>query len=781
MTSVNGLVDKKYLRVPDFIFQDPPLGYITALGRNALGLNKKKLTFDEIQNLKEKSKKHFEKVKKTNNINLADDFFEAAALNESQKKRDADSKTEDSSFTDQPVLKKQKFSISEEEWLNIPEARKVTKYVRPNIDETRLVANKFNTLDKAVELGEDNLLLFNSVDWKEQIKSVVKTTGNYKKILQKSLKKVLKDPTEENLLFHLDLLQDCVLLRDGSKDIFILNIDSLIRYSFENSLWKQSYSLLSNLEITQYEKSVFLNKYLGNKKENYKQAGWAIHELYFITLAEYTEQDYITKKSMLSKFLSKYGNNIVELLYESCLLESNDKNKIDELVAILPLFEWENYLNMIYEIKPIDSFLTTMIDTMISKRYKKGNLQNLKNLINKFSNKEIKLFILTKIISIDYSVNIWDFFFNFKLENHNDLKLIIDIVDIQLAKSASNSFGDVLKLFMKKYFYFNYSKTTDDINAIKDLMKKYQDKDVVLIEILNMQRELGKVEKEELITFDNFQEIAKNKDNFTYALEIVKFKAQFVTETKDVFAAFEMLLKNYKENEKVYDAYCNYLESKKMYEELYKVAKRGNEQFPFSWGFLESLFVGLNPSQIVIESAKLTAKYTDLLKNHSKSRALIIVLLQKVCYRAIAVESNLSVGISKIDKFMQQHKITDEEVRNEPILGLLVSLRLKLEFQKCNQNNKTVVKALINNYLVRYDNNFLILYQLAFLLKDCKWLLNSIKKNPNFANPYAVIFNLKSSNKVLCFKNYHNFVQTVSIKSLAQIAMPSLKVMELYL
>ena len=784
-----GVIDKKYLRVPNFIFQTPPSNYVTAVGRNALGLNKKKLTFDDIKNLKEKSKQRKQELKKNklqieDHVEEEEDTEESKSLNIIESKRKKLNETTNESIPEQPNTKKQKIEISEFDWLNIPEAKKMTKNLTPDINNERnFVINKYNSLDKSIAQGEDDLLLFNNFDWKEQIKATVKTSHNYEKILYKSFKKTLKDPISDNLIFHLDLLQESVPFMKENKYSFVNQVDSILRYTSDDNLWEKSYNLLVTLSIKPNEKTIFLNNFLTKKdKVDYKKFGWAIHELYLLTVAEQEdfEQDYISKKKTLSKFINKYGDNIIELLYESCVLESDDEEKIKELISLMPLISWEIYLNKVYsnEDKNIDKLLIYVIDIMVNKRYNKGNLQNLQNLMKKFDNNNIKQYILEKIMFIDNSVNIWEYYFNNELRTKTkNVKTISDFFNKVIInnKKESNSFDDVLKLFLKKFYYFNILKTKEDINTIHEFLEKNQNySEAFLLERLKLKRQEFNFNNNELSEFFKGKDQKNSFFNFEYECEFINWKIALKDHPDNIIKLFENLLIEHNHNQKLYYMYCNYLISIQSTEKLLTILKEALDRFPYDPKFIDYLFSISNKEILLVECTKLKAKYNKMIDENKSNQTEILFLLQKLLYKEIALDISNPLNIKKINKYLQKYKISNKCIKANPEFGLIISLKLKIEFQKGNaNNNNSIIKALISNYLSQYDNNFLIMYQIGILLKDCKWLLNSIKKNNIFANPYNDL--LDKNESIKHYKNFDQIKRIVLDQYLYQLYLPELE------
>ncbi|KAL6926271.1 hypothetical protein ACO0SA_002693 [Hanseniaspora valbyensis] len=787
---IEGVIDKRYLRVPDFIFQTPPSNYITAVGRNALGLNKKKLTFDDIKNLKEKSKQRKQEWKK-NKLQKEDhveeeeeETEESKSLNIIESKRKKLNETTNESIPEQPNTKKQKIEISEFDWLNIPEAKKMTKNLTPDINNDKnFVINKYNSLDKSIAQGEDDLLLFNNFDWKEQIKETLKTSHNYEKILYKSFKKTLKDPISDNLIFHLDLLQESVPFMKENKYSFVNQVDSILRYTSDDNLWEKSYNLLVTLGIKPNEKTIFLNNFLAKKdKVDYKKFGWAIHELYLLTVAEQEdfEQDYISKKKTLSKFINKYGDNIIELLYESCVLEIDDEEKIKELISLMPLISWEIYLNKVYsnEDKNIDKLLIYVLDIMVNKRYNKGNLQNLQNLMKKFDNNNIKQYILEKIIFIDNSANIWEYYFNNELRTKTkNVKTISDFFNKVIInnKKESNSFDDVLKLFLKKFYYFNILKTKEDIDTIHEFLEKNQNySETFLLERLKLKRQECNLNNNELSEFFKGKDQKNSFFNFEFECEFINWKKALKDHPDNIIKLFENVLIENNHNQKLYYMYCNYLISTQSTEKLLTILKEALDRFPYDPKFIDYLFSISNKEILLVECTKLKAKYNKMIDENKSNQTEILFLLQKLLYKEIALDISNPFNIKKINKYLQKYKISNECIKINPEFGLIISLKLKIEFQNGNaKNNNSIIKALISNYLSQYDNNFLVMYQIGILLKDCKWLLNSIKKNNIFANPYNDL--LDKNESIKHYKNFDQIKRIVLDQSLYQLYLPELK------
>ncbi|OBA27486.1 hypothetical protein HANVADRAFT_52237 [Hanseniaspora valbyensis NRRL Y-1626] len=786
---IEGIIDKKYLRVPDFIFQIPPPNYITAVGRNALGLNKKKLTFDDIKNLKEKSKQRKQELKKNklqkeDNIEEEEETEESKSLNIIESKRKKLNETTNESIPEQPNTKKQKIEISEFDWLNIPEAKKMTKNLTPDItDGKNFIINKYNSLDKSIAQGDDDLLLFNNFDWKEQIKETVKTSHNYEKILYKSFKKTLKDPISDNLIFHLDLLQESVPFMKENKYSFVNQVDSILRYTSDDNLWRKSYKLLVTLGIKPNEKTIFLNNFLAKKdKVDYKKFGWAIHELYLLSVAEQedVEQDYISKKKTLSKFINKYGDNIIELLYESCILESDDEKKTKELISLMPLISWETYFNKVYsnEDKSIDKLLIYVIDIMVNKRYNKGNLHNLQNLMKKFDNNNIRQYILEKIMFIDNSTNIWEYYFNNELRDKTkNVKTISDFFNKVIInnKKESNSFDDVLKLFLRKFYYFNILKTKEDIDTIHECLEKNQHySEAFLLERLKLKRQECNFNNNELSEFFKGKDQKNSFFNFEYECEFINWKIALKDHPDNIIKLFENVLIENNHNQKLYYMYCNYLISIESTEKLLTILKEALDKFPYDPKFIDYLFSISNKEILLVECTKLKAKYNKMIDEIKSNQAEILFLLQKLLYKEIALDINDPLNIKKINKYLQKYKISNECIKANPEFGLIISLKLKIEFQKGNaNNNNSIIKALISNYLSQYDNNFLVMYQIGILLKDCKWLLNSIKKNNIFANPYNEL--LDKNESIKHYKNFDQIKRIVLDQSLYQLYLPELE------
>ncbi|KAL6925909.1 hypothetical protein ACO0SA_000516 [Hanseniaspora valbyensis] len=788
---IEGIIDKKYLRVPDFIFQTPPANYITAVGRNALGLNKKKLTSDDIKNLKEKSKQRKQdlkknKLQKEDNVEAEEEeeTEESRSLNIIESKRKKKNETTNESIPDQPNTKKQKIEISEFDWLNIPEAKKMTKNLTPDItDDKNIVINKYNSLDKNIAQGEDDLLLFNNFDWKEQIKETVKTSFNYEKLLYKSFKKTLKDPISENLIFHLDLLEESIPFMKDNKYSFVNQVDSILRYTSDDNLWERSYNLLVTLGIKTYEKTIFLNNFLSKKdKIDYKKFGWAIHELYLLTIAEQEddEQDYVGKKKTLSKYINKYGDNIIELLYESCILEINDTEKIKELISLLPLVSWETYLNKVYsnEDKNIDNLLIYVIDIMVNKRYNKGNLQNLQNLIKKFDNNNIKQYILEKIVFFDNSTNIWEYYFNNELgDKTKNVQTTTDFFKKVIInnKKESNNFDDVLKLFLKKLYYFNILKTKEDIDTIHEFLEKNQHySEAFLLEKLKLKRQEGTFNNNELSEFFKGKNQKNSFVNFEYECEFINWKIALKDYSDNIIKLFKSVLSKDNHDKKLYYMYCNYLISIQSTGKLLAIIKEALDKFPNDPKFIDYLFSISNKEILLVECTKLKAKYNKMIDENKSNQTEIRFLLQKLLYKEITIDISNPLNIKKINKYLQNYKITNDFIKANPEFGLIISLKLKIEFQKGSaNNNNSIIKALISNYLSQYDNNFLVMYQIGILLKDCKWLLNSIKKNNIFANPYNDLLN--KNEPIKHYKNFDQIKKIVLDQSLYQLYLPELE------
>lgn len=783
MNALDGVIDKKYLRVPDFIFQTPPLNYVTAVGRNALGLNKKKLTFDDIKNLTERSKQIKEALKGNakhgnNGGEKENHEIDILAKIDTRRKKPHDDFLEQHA---EPGLdnKKQKVEISVDDWLNIPEAKKMTKLVVTDSNK-QLVINKYNSLDRDVEKGGDDLLFLNKFDWKEQINNTVKTQLNYEKLLQKSFKKVMKDFIDENLIFHLKLLKESILFIEENRNTFISQVDSILRYTAKNEIWEEAYTILNAIGITDDEKIAFLNKFLENNKNKYKQVGWAIHELYLVTITDDAYDDinenYIAKKKTLSKFIGKYGENIVELLYESCLLETDYLETIKVLISSLPLIEWESYLNKVYESKNLDSFLIVVIEIMIEKRYSKGSIPNLKNLINKFSNHKIKFYILQKIVSTDDSVNVWEYYFNYELKNKRELKEIIDFIKRQVEnRNLKNNFEAVLKLFLNKFFYYNALKKQNHITLVMDFVNEvYSKHNEGLLEFLRLQRELQMVFPHKLDKFMAFRQSDGKFLGVEYEIEFINWNIALGFDDSTISGQFSKALKEHSNSQLLTYKYCDYLVSIKCNETLLHVVKDALEKFPLDSKFIDYLFSAVNKDGFTVESTKLKSRYDKMLSIYPHRRNEILFLLEKLLHKEILLDSNNPLNISKINKLLQKYEINESIIKVAPRLGLLVSLRLHFDFQKTSAKNSVAVKTLVKSYLDRYDNNFFVMYQIGLLLKDCKWFLNSIKKNSDFLNPYMLL--LADESSIRNYKNFEKVRQLVWSQSLYQINMPALTI-----
>ena len=177
---------------------------------------------------------------------------------------------------------------------------------------------------------------------------------------------------------------------------------------------------------------------------------------------------------------------------------------------------------------------------------------------------------------------------------------------------------------------------------------------------------------------------------------------------------------------------------------------------------------------------KWTLFLKDILIKHPSKKIKISMMLEKLLYRKIFFDQENPMNIKFINEFLSQNKIDHDLIKEHCDLGLIISLRLKLELSALKavhgRNYNAGVKNLIKRYLADYDNNYLILYQISFELKDCKWLMNSIKKNPNFKSPYDDL--LSGFDKFKSFKGYSESKDALTSSNMKSIYCPNVEFIE---
>lgn len=786
---MDGVVNKKYLRVPDFLFQSPPENYITAVGRNALGLNKKKLTVDDIRNLKSKRQK---KKAETD-----------ASKNQSKKKVN-----EDDGFS--LVKKKREPLIVEEEnqkeklikkstqfenidWLNIPEAKKMTsKYDSTEQLET---INKFNTLGKIVKKGSasDMMAFTNNNDWKEEITSLLtkKTEGSdILKALNRSLKYALKGYELESLRFHLQSISNNAdkLLNDGlALETILSHVYSILRYSNDDEILLLSYTALRKLKLNSRQMISFLKTCASRKSENYKSVGWCLRQLYLIE-SEDLSDDIVAKKILLSDYLHKYGDDIIELLYESILLDFENKDNVQELVGKLPLIEWERFLNEeIYksEENEVDELFRYFAQTIIEKRYNKNNLNNFKNITHKFSSKYLKQYIVEEILKKDLSKSIWEYYFNQILARNGNVDKLITLLDYVLLENgeSSNEITSLIDLFIEK---FCYNGNKENFDKTKDFVaKNYEYDNNMTYHFLKIQR-ISTDSKEQSLKL--FEKLKDSENHF--------IKSKFCLEYFDWIAALNIQMDIY-EIEKLYISYIDYFKKDpcvtvlkcKYYRWLIAINQQERccnllskdlESNSLDANLFDVLILCMNKLNSEILFNKWTLFYKDILIKHPSRKIAVLMMLEKLLYRKMFFDQANSMNVRLINEFLSQNKVDHKLVKEHCDLALIISLGLKMELGalKATQgkNYNVGVKNLIKRYLIDYDNNYLILYQIAFELKDCKWLMNSIKKNPSFKLPYDDF--LINFNKIESFIGYDDLKDTLISSNMKSIYCPSVEFIE---
>lgn len=786
---MEGVVNKKYLRVPDFLFQAPPANYITAVGRNALGLNKKKLTVDDIRNLKSKRQKKKVEVDPSNSEpkvkNNEDNVF-------SLMKKKRESSVLEEEIPKEKIVKKTT-QFDNIDWLNIPDAKKLTSKYESN--EQKETINKFNTLDKIVNKSSDSSLMAFSTnhDWTNEITSLLARrtdSSDILKVLNRSLKYALKGYEFTSLKFYIQTIGKHAdkLSNDGlALETILSHVYSILRYSNDDEILLLSYKTLKKLSLNSTQMVSFLKTCISRKSENYKSVGWCLRQLYLIE-SENLSDDIVAKKILLSEYLHKYGNNIIELLYESVLLDFENKDNVQELIGKLPLVEWELFLNKeIYvgEQCEVDEFFRYCSQIIIEKRYIKSNLNKFKNIANKFNSKHLKQYVEEQILKRDQSTSIWQFYFNQVLAKNENVDNLITLLEYVLNdnEDSSNEMMCLIDLFIEKFCY-NGNKNT--FEKARNFVAKHIEYDKSMIyHQLKIQRIANDADEKSLIAFENL----KDSD---YRFMSLKFCLEYF----EWIAALALQMECH-EFEELYVSYIDYFAKDlcinvlkcRYYRWLITNNQRGKccdlvsndlESITIDTMLFDVLILCMNKQNSEILFNKWTLFCKDILIKHPSKKIEVLMMLEKLLYRKICVDQENPMNIKFINEFLSQNRIDHDLVKGHCDLGLIISLKLKLELSALKvtqgRNYNAGVKNLIKRYLVDYDNNYLILYQLSFELKDSKWLLNSIKKNPTFKCPYDDL--LSDFDKVKRFRGYEESKYALISSNMKSIYCPNKEFIE---
>lgn len=786
---MEGVVNKKYLRVPDFLFQSPPANYITAVGRNALGLNKKKLTVDDIRNLKSKrqKKKAESDASKTQSKQKFNDDDVFALM---KKKRESPLLEEE---LPKEKLVKKSTQFENIDWLNIPEAKKMTsKYDSSEQAET---INKFNALDKIVKKGSDSdLMAFTSNnDWKDEITtSLTRKTdsSDILKVLNRSLKNALKGYEFESLRFHLQSIDNHAdkLLNDGlALETILSHVYSILRYSNDDEILSLSYKSLKKLNLNSRQMVAFLKTCISRKSENYKIVGWCLRQLYLIE-SEDLSDDIVAKKILLSEYLHKYGDNVIELLYESVKLDFENKDNVQELIGKLPLVEWERFLNEeIYlgEECEVDDFFRYFAEIIIEKRYNKNNLNNFKNIATKFSSKHLKHYIEEQILKRDQSTSIWEFYFTQILAKNESVDNLITFLNYVLNENGDSpkEMMALIDLFIEKFCY-NGNKNT--FEKARDFVAKNIEYNTNMIyHQLKIQR-IGNDAHEE--SLENFEKLKNSEHKFIsskFCLEYFEWitAMDIHMERHGVEELFVSYINYFAKDSCIAALKCQYykwLITNNQTEKCCDLVSKDLESKFIDTKLFDVLILCMNKHNSEIFFNKWTLFCKEILIKHPSKKIRVLMMLEKLLYRKIFFDPENSMNIKFINEFLSQNKIDHNLVKENCDLGLIISLRLKLELNALKaaqgRNYNAGVKNLIKRYLADYDNNYLILYQISFELKDCKWLMNSIKKNPAFKCPYDGL--LSGFNNVKSFKGYKESQDVLISSNMKSIYCPNVEFIE---
>lgn len=786
---MEGVVNKKYLRIPDFLFQSPPANYITAVGRNALGLNKKKLTIDDIRNLKSKRQKRKAEADASKNQSKQsineDDVFSLM-----KKKRESPVLAEE---TPKEKLVKKSTQFENIDWLNIPEAKKMT--TRYDSNEQTETINKFNTLDKLVKKGSgSDLMTFTSNnDWKEEITALLtkKTdSSDILKVFNRSLKYALKGYELESLKFHLQSINNHSdkLLNDAlALETILSHVYSILRYSNDDEILLLSYKTLKRLNLNSRQMVSFLKTCISRKSDNYKSVGWCLRQLYLIE-SEDLSDDIVAKKVLLSEYLHKYGDDVIELLYESVLVDFENKDNVQELIGKLPLVEWERFLNeeiYVGEECEVDEFFKYVAEIIIEKRYNKNNVNNFKNITNKFSSKHLKQYIEEQILKSDQSTSIWEFYFNQVLAKNDTVDNLITLLNYVLNENgdSSNETMALIDLFIEK---FCYNGNKNSFEKARDFVAKNSGYDKKMIyHQLKIQRIANDAHEKSLETFENLKNSEHKFMSLKFCLEYFEWIAalDIHMEQPELESLYVSYIGYFKKDPCITILKCKYykwLITNNQTEKCCALVSKDLESNFIDTELFDVLIFCMNKQNSEILFNKWTLFLKDILIKHPSKKITISMMLEKLLYRKILFDQENPMNIKFINEFLSQNKIDHDLIKEHCNLGLIISLRLKLELRALKavhgRNYNAGVKNLIKRYLADYDNNYLILYQISFELKDCKWLMNSIKKNPSFKSPYDDL--LSGFDKVKSFKGYKEFKDALTSSNMKSIYCPNVEFIE---
>ena len=223
---------------------------------------------------------------------------------------------------------------------------------------------------------------------------------------------------------------------------------------------------------------------------------------------------------------------------------------------------------------------------------------------------------------------------------------------------------------------------------------------------------------------------------------------------------YQYLIKNY-ERKKCYNMVVNDLQYSQLDSNL-----------------VDALILCMDKNSSEVLFNQWTLFYKNLLIKHPSEKTTILLILEKLLYRKVFFDQENPTNLKLINQLLTDNKIDSAVIKENPDLGLIISLMLKSELKSLkkphNRNYKMLLKSTLNKYLSDYDNNYLVLYQISYELNDSKWLMNSIKKNLHFQNPYNDMLSKKCEN----FSNYSQAKETLIRSNMKGVYCPSVQYIE---